>query len=285
MLLPHFDRPLSRPPEGHFRINQNSPHAVGLVGWWPMLADRGGDSIKSYIGVNDGAFNGTGWVALPGRGYAVDFPDTSDYVKMPDPASALHNASKFTISIWALTDTLTGGDANLRQLISPASEQAVITRLDTSTDKLQFYARRGSPGFQGMGPAESQVLVADTIYHFSFVWDQGLSSQRLKLYTNGILDGTADASDFPTDNSEQDLYLGSHTGTQRFWSGQMSDLRIYSDAKDAAFAWSLYAPETRWDLYLPVQRIWPAIAAAAANAPTGHIQGPLYGPLGGPIAA
>ncbi len=86
MLLPHFDRPLSRPPEGHFTINHLSQQANGLVGWWPSLATRGGNLLRDLSGFSrHGTFAAdTAAQNTPEVGWGNAFDGTGDYIEVAD---------------------------------------------------------------------------------------------------------------------------------------------------------------------------------------------------------
>lgn len=280
MFLPHFDRHLSRPPDGKFTLNRNSPQADGLVGWWPSLASRGGSVLRDLVYGNNGAFTGdTNWQSNPEIGAWLDFDGAGDHVQMADRDEySLNTTGGLTVCAWAAVDTQFTRSVIVSK--GAASNYEWALKFENSTNlKVFMWTLAGS---NYLTATSSTTYVMGTLYHTAFT---AILDTEVRLYENAVEVANDISSSGSYGNGTSVVRIGERGDGQDDLNGRVGGIRIYNRSLYPAEIWQLYAPETRWDLYLPIQRIWPAVAAAAANAPTSHLLGPLYGPLGGPIAA
>jgi hypothetical protein len=246
-------------PSIPFTVNRASPQARGLVSWWPPLFGRGSALASDMSGSNlTGTLTSVTLDPNGTLGKAWLFNGTSSQFDMAD-IPTFKSSTSFSVTAWFNTNTLSGGDSNLRYLvakegISNASAEFMI-RLDTANDKLQFYIGGGS-----YDVAEA-VVAADTWYHMAGTYD----GVNIRLYLNGLqaastgrTGATGTTTVTPTIG-----YLFQSSAAQRFWSGYIGDVRFYNRDLSPGEVLSMYLPQTRWDLYQPLLPTAYYVPAAA----------------------
>jgi hypothetical protein len=104
-------------------------------------------------------------------------------------------------------------------------------------------------------------------YHYAAVWRPG---SGLYLYVDGRQDGSNTSATTTMRAVDELQFGGAFGGGSRdlpTLAGAMSDARFYSRALNDAEVWSLYDPQTRWDLYyVPGRRVFVDLAAAPGGA-------------------
>lgn len=210
----------------------------GLVGYWKF-------NEKTFNGTNDEIVDASGnnnhgtailgtTVSTEGFGNSAMFDGAEDYIAFRDdsgvevdstPLSLLNIETSMAVSVWFRTNTLTGGDDNLRYIVSKeganSSGTSFILRLNTSTDKLEFYL--GGTSYVGVS---SGVLSQNTWYHAVATWD----GMTMYLYINETQVGNITKSD-ETGTTSIPVRVGSLNvgdGNARNWSGEIDELRIYN---------------------------------------------------------
>lgn len=268
----------NRPPNYPFELSRVSPQARGLIFLLPIgvnqlsaslpLVDRIAGKVGSFSGHAD-------YRIIPELGNGYYFDGTGDYISFA--SQDILNPTHVSLSAWAysisnanqpcMAGKAAGTEATDRQyLMDMASSERLYWRIyDSEGDVTQALEANGLP-------TGSWQLILGT-------WD----GTNALLYRNGVQ--VASASDARTLNSTAGvLEFGRFpTYNGQYWNGYLTDLRVYNRGLSANEAWQMYDPATRWDLYLPVRRIWATVEVAAGVAPTGVLYGPLMGPLGGPI--
>lgn len=170
------------------------------VGYWRL--DEGAantctggtnDACNSGNGASslDGAFNGSPSYVLNGKyGKAVTFNGSTDYIDLGNQ-SALYTKGAFTISAWIKP---TGGAGTQRAIFcdyeATGTTSNFCMKLDTN-NKIEFFWDNSTST-----PIATSTTVTslNNWYHVVGVWDGTNSSTGLKLYVNGVLDGTADTT-------------------------------------------------------------------------------------------
>jgi len=256
----------NRPPSGRFTINRDSPQAKGLVAWRPMLASQGTSVtrdlvrglVSSFSSYNDWesdnefgivpAFNNAMFCTLGIGGFGTWIGATTP----------------FTITAWARANQTNARDVIIADWdASGANESIFIEFQSTGTIRA---SRRGT--FSAITSTSSYI--AYKWYHIAFVWD--LTTEY--LYKDAVMEvSVADAANTNAGNTTAlgrggayaDLYL----------TGSIADIRFYNRGLFPAEIKHQYAPETRWDLYLPAAppRFWSIPVAA----PPGGVAMPIFG--------
>jgi hypothetical protein len=246
MLYLPFDGKTS--PSIPFTINRASPQAKGLAAWWPPLFGRG-SALASDMSGRDltGTLTSVTLGADGTLGKSWLFNGTSSQFDVVD-IPTFKSSTNFSVTAWFNTNTLSGGDSNLRYLVAKEgignTDAEFMFRLDTVNDKLQFYIGGGS-----YDVAEA-VVAADTWYHMAGTYD----GANIRLYFNGIqaastprTGATGTTTVTPTIG-----YLYQSGAPQRFWGGYIGDVRFYDRALGAGEVLAMWQPQSRWDLYQPL---------------------------------
>jgi hypothetical protein len=195
-----------------------------LVGYWTF--DEGtGSTTYDYSGQNaTGSWQGTptGTIGYysPGRigNWAGAFDGGSTYVAIPT-----ENLSKgFTYSVWLNPSC----NLDQRDMIGGG-------------DFFKFSGGGGNIETSGWFSTPSYVSTAYTpatnTWQYAAVTFDGIGS--VMLYKNGVSLGTFSVSGFSGVTSK---YIGSESGSNRFWCGLIDDVRIYNRALSAAEIAAMY---------------------------------------------
>jgi len=232
-----------RPPDGLFEINRASPQAIGLVGWWPPLRSHGisilHNMAEDYPGTIGPAVT---WdthaqlgAILKGDG------STSTYIS----TAFVPIADQGTVAVWGAINSANDGLVGVTGVW--ATTNGVRIASNTSDNfRLQI----------GLTLRDTTIPVAyGDLYHLVITGD----GSTARFYINGV-ERDSWAYTIGGDNTDP-LYLASiynSSTAAASWNlnGYLGDVRIYDRALSPDEVWQLYDPATRWDLYLPVQRIW-----------------------------
>jgi hypothetical protein len=207
-----------------------TPPPPNIVAWWP------GDGHPNDIhGSNNGTFVGatysTGEVAQ-----AFSFDGANDFVNVPDAAS-LH-VQTFTIDAWVNPTDLT-------------QDRAILIKAALSTGGNDFaYGLRVLNGGQAEGRitdaagASASVVSAlalstDVFQHIALTYDGAI----MKLYVNGVLDGTTATTLTPLTNVNP-VTIGAwqsvSLGVIQHWAGRIDEVEIFDRALTATEVGNIY---------------------------------------------
>lgn len=256
-------------PNYDFTINSESPQAKGLVGWWPTLEKQGRilhEFVRGNFCIFPGGAENPSLLSTAERGHVLYY-DGNDYnTSVKD--SPISGNNPFSLVCWANTDDTgtTAGDAF--QFV------AFQIGLHNATGKSAYIAiNEDAIKFQGFGIVSLNYFPPSPI---NGVWKHIVATYEgggaINLYVDGnfIANGTdVDAFDIAV----REVQIGSGVGSGgpwRYFEGSLDDCRIYNRALTPIEVYQLYAPQTRWELYQPIQRDVFAFVAAAAGL------GPVY---------
>lgn len=248
-------RPFQRAPLGQpFTLNPASQQAVGLVAWWPTVNYRGIGPLYDYVGGLHAARTGTTNLVVPDReiGQALTINSTN-YWTVTDSA-VLDFTGNITLSYWWYTGAFASGTeygVMGKGGNYPNSIVQWYASKPAFTSVLDFRIGDGSDTFYA---AETETttginLLTDTLYHMAL----RRNGTVLETFTSGWKnrEQTWDFSAGAMYTGTDDLYLGRAAVATGI--GRVADFRIYNRALSDAECIALWAPQTRWDLYLPVR--------------------------------
>jgi hypothetical protein len=120
----------------------------------------------------------------------------------------------------------------------------------------------------------------DTWHHFALTYDGGILAAGVDLWIDGELKSKASSTDGTgtVDTSTADFVIGAHTVN---FDVSIGPIAVYDCVLLPTKLYSLYTDP--YAMLRPRRVTLGKAAAAAANAPTGHLYGPLVGPFGGAI--
>lgn len=211
---------------------------ASLVGYWPLNEGTGTAAVDDSGRKNNGTWSGTqagasGYYgagsAWPWGGY---FNGSNDWVDVPVSAS-LNPTAALTITAWIHPSSVSSGEYELVRRESQFS-------LTMVSQVVKFWLNSG--GSWANVASTGNVLTAPGQWYFIAVTWDGTSP---KIYINGMLSTTgANYTAALTNNPSYDTFLGVLSNTSNaksyFYSGSMSNVRIYNRALSAAEISSLY---------------------------------------------
>lgn len=255
------------PPRAPVAINWHSPQARGLHWYWCLAQARGANHViepRENHAIWQGAPT---WVTDDERGVVLSFDGSDDYL------STTHEIypPQFPISIsaWFRTSTSNGGcvvgNGNVQTGTSSGYEQLLYL---TDSGVITWGYKSGSYVCQ------SASGYNDGAWHNVVATTDGVKGKE--LYVDGELVDTHSNTDQSFQIGwwrigHQTLQFWPNEPTSYFLNGRIDDVRIYNRALTAPEAWAIYAPESRYDLWLPVRRLYVVIAPAGGT--THSLQG------------
>jgi len=189
------------------------------------LKESSGSAVDSTGNGNTGTFAGNLPTQINGEVYkGQDLDGSGDYID-GGAMSSIEGVGAFTVSAWMKTDTLAAPVPNLRCALvmeaASAGTSTFLLRMDTSTDKMNFYVPTAAWGTA----VESNVLTTTPIYHFAGVYN---GSQYI-LYQDGASVGTPQSRTGNTNSCSNNLIIGKYgNGAGREWDGILDEIRISS---------------------------------------------------------
>lgn len=256
--------PIGQPPfQWSGEINRTSPQAHGLTSLFhPLMHWR--DLIGGYqmTPVGNAAANGVN--AQIGHTYSLDGTDDCAYVTLPDA----WKLQQFTISAW-IKPMATGFNMVFSTVPRGAAADGRGTMLLLSSYQLYLAIGNGTAyTYSNLGA----YMSAGATYHVAGTYN----GANMIVYINGRQDSikaatvTISYADKSTSHGPNpaSAYIGgyhsainSSPGTTADilydFNGQIGPVSLYNRALSAAEVWSLYDPQTRWQLYAtPEYRRW-----------------------------
>lgn len=239
---PVFAQWITKPPPG-VSVNWVSPDAQGLVGYW-LLNEGTGNQAGDLSGKgNHGTLYGPTWV--PGKdGWALSFNGGSDSINCGSKSSIdLNTANGFSIGVWANFNAL----GNLDQMLIKSDSINWATPSDydyrigkNTSNNIQFAASNGSSHIMLLITSTAPITVAGGWYYIVGTWNGTTSTNGIKVYVNGKLEGqgtaTGSVSGMTTANS---LRIGGYPAVNGM-TGQLDDLRLLGCVLSAAEVKQLY---------------------------------------------
>lgn len=232
-------------------INKESQQAMGLVAWYSAQG-RSVGMAEYLVGYAAAVQNSPGRRIDPVLGRGVDLNGTNQRINSVDIEDV---TGPFTISIWAILDTLPGVGAT-RELVNKGDSLGGYTLWHVNSGGTH---QVGSTTLNAGGNTLTSVnytLPTATPFHLSATFD----GANCRYYFNGQQIGTAQANTRNPAAIAKPLTIGAfgyYTPSggdltpNRWTDGAIFDVRIYRRSLSAAEIWRLYDPQTRWELYQP----------------------------------
>ena len=168
---------------------------------------------------------------VPYSNYSINFDANSlDYIQVANPGNIIgYGESAFTFSGWINADTFGGASQDgIFGRYQDASNRVTIKLTTTSPyDGIMLQIQNGSTN----GYSEwYNILTVNEWYHICAVYDgsQSTQSNRLKLYLNGLDQGTRDAGfgTIPTTTTNMTASTPLDIGNDRRISGRLFDGKV-----------------------------------------------------------
>jgi peptidoglycan/xylan/chitin deacetylase (PgdA/CDA1 family) len=200
--------------------------------YWSM--DEGGGAV---VGDEDGGYDGEliagSWITGPFGG-ALRFNGSTDYVQIAN-ATVFDPRSRMSVSLWYRTSALMTGKAAVAR--DSATYKWLITYFSASSGSIYHYIRQAS-GTTYAGWAGGAALLADGEWHHAVMtFDRWLSSERLKLYFDGVEKATADCYNEEISDGSEGVQIGKWTN---YFQGDVAEVRYYNRTLTVAEVQLLY---------------------------------------------
>ena len=156
---------------------------------------------------------------------------TNDYVSIPDSDSIDFGTNdNFTVEAWVKADSNqpdTGNPSNdIIEKWSASGGYPFVIRYIRDTGEIVVARYDGS---KASAITSSVTINDDQSHHVAFVKE----GSELRLYINGVLDGTT--TDITTGNTQNNspLYIGRRGNNKNYFKGEVDELRIWNTARSA----------------------------------------------------
>ena len=210
----------------------------GATSAWSLASkDASGTTIYDLVGTNNGTSANTPVFVADQNGVsgqAMSFNGSSDYVDCGNASNLTTTSGGFSVSCWARLGSTTGD----RRILHKGGQDN--TNYDyalsfTASETIEWACSKTSGDMSGVDTDDTYNTI-DTWYHIVGVYD---GASTYTIYINGSSVATSSITYSSTNYS--DLYLGEkNNGTQKF-TGSISDIAIYSEAKSATWVAQQYA--------------------------------------------
>jgi hypothetical protein len=228
-------------------INRESQHYKNLLYAWPAI-NAAGNRWEEAGGTGRDIVLANGAVRTAGKfGSEVRFDGTNDYGSVALDLSA-HNS--LTLSFWMYWNAYANDD-DLCMEFTPTANSNNGWFLDPNDSGDGRFSFR-------VGPASGQYYrftrpSAAAWHHYAFRFNRGVAGASVVWVDgNRVALSTIEAETSLSGNfANSTLYIMSRAGSALFGAGRYADIRIYKGMIQGSVVRSLYAPETRWDLYSP----------------------------------
>jgi len=236
------------------------PTTTNLVSQW-LLDEGTGTTATDNEGSNDGTITGATWDTdtdlahklatwknsnndtLVTGGYSFD--GTNDSINLGDNLDLEFNTA-FSIFSWVKTSDITNQGAVLDKYSGTGNEREYSVRINAQKLKISF----GDPSdgtFEGNYESDNNVISeVGKWYHVGYTYNAG----TVKTYLNGVeASGSTTNGSIPSSlyNGSSEAHIGGDEGNSVPFEGDISDVRVYSEALSASDIWSLYADSVEPD--------------------------------------
>jgi hypothetical protein len=245
-------------------LNSGSNHAKGLYGWW--VPTHGGWVDLAHGHRYPGTLtNGASIGQADARvgGLCGTFDGTDDNV-LGSTSTDLDVPSGicFMVSIWCRLDTV---NSTWRGLVTKSREAAGFWGIwITNTNKYHFRC--------GGGNFNSTTTVTTGLHHIILRNNTPTGAGNLTGFIDGVKDATTGSAATMSDGTYAMRIGCAYDGAvYEALHGQIYDVRVYravSTNFSDAFCYSLYDPQTRWDLYQQPMRPRFVVPTAAGGGRT-----------------
>jgi uncharacterized protein (DUF362 family) len=192
---------------------------TGTQGLWHFSEGSGTATYDKTTNDNDGTISGATWTADGRFGYGLDFDGQNDYVEVPDDPS-LNSAGPITIEAWIKPS---GDPVEYSEIVDKEGSWGYSFILNDNR-LLHLWVGDGADWTNAVG---TTVLQDDSWYYVAGVSD----GDSIRVYVNGVQDGTATAQGPPGSTAGVPLRIGRGNGALlRWFNGIIDEVRFSNRA-------------------------------------------------------
>jgi len=215
-----------------------TPASTGLLAYWPMTKtpdDLSPGDVNN--GVKNSGVSGT-IDRFDLSGGAYKFNGTTGYIDVPSTLALMLTNTDFTVNAWVNADNTSTSTNTILSKVQPGSHGGYY--IDISAGPSGTGLLHYSPGAT-FPQAYSTSAVGGGWHMTTLVYS--LSTGKLYIYLDGVLNNTIINFPFPAGGITADLFIGKNNpivNPAEPFDGGMSDLRIYTQALSATDVTNLY---------------------------------------------
>jgi len=218
--------------------NEISNDESSITAHW----DFDGDALD-LVGSNDGSVSGA--ILTTDRfgdsNTAYDFDGSNDRIQISSPVVAT-GQDEYSISAWFYWGGGGGGTDGRRFIFEAYPNYVISLCVSTgSTPHLQAYSHTTGGGPTAVG---STVIVAN-IWYFATITYKEATTDGLRLYLNGKLDGKGTTTG--TLSASSGLYIGTYrSANNRWFDGKIDDVKIFDEVISDKTREDMYFKNAHW---------------------------------------
>ncbi|MFH0891145.1 MAG: DUF2341 domain-containing protein [Candidatus Falkowbacteria bacterium] len=180
---------------------------------------------------NNGAVNGATW-DIGKYGGALKF-DGDDHVVIDDNSNQ-DTGGQLTVSHWFKADA---GMIGKGMVMHDNSDYKYMTYMTSTSSVITFYVKTAAGTINiGYDCGPDNCFADGKWHHFSGTFNRTLSTNRAKVYIDGILETEGVGYDSDISSGDEGIYIGRWGSA--YYSGYIDDVRIYNYARTPAqVAW------------------------------------------------
>ncbi len=194
----------------------------------PTPTTGGGNSYWTFDDCTgrDSSTNGctgvlqNGPACVPGKcGSALQFDGVNDYVEIPSACTTV--GGQMSLAFWFKPSQLLDASSGRKDLAKKFLSYWMLLNFPSADGKLAFVFNSGAPVVK----STTATWLANTWYHIAATYD----GAQMKIYVNGVLEGTTATTTAPVINSNP-LQLGGNTDQGFYYPGALDEARLYNRA-------------------------------------------------------
>lgn len=186
------------------------------VGSWSFEEGAGTVTADASGNGNHGTLMNSPTVTIGKVGQAMNFNESNTYITVPDHVS-LQLTTKLSFSTWVY---FTGNQANIDTVFMKNNSNSQYYGMYLSGNRAWLYTPTG-----GIATTPASIP-SSTWTHIAMTLDSTLPNTNVKMYVNGVLNGTANHTTAIGSTVGQSLTIGRDSVNGRYFGGRIDELRL-----------------------------------------------------------
>ena len=263
-------------PNWPFVFNRQSPQAIGLRQWYPFSPGKG-DILFNLAGTSFGRItdfnNGPLWKPNPYTGVpGLRCDGTDDYVNFGN-LNTFTGLLNYSLTLWFSVNAAPGVFDNIvgKELVGSNFPEFRLIQLNDAVEYFHHHEDAGTAA--GVSGGDLSTWVIDEPHLCVVTYSNIGGTRLLTLYLDGVEVDTAVPSGEIWDGSSNLFLAAADDASLPSGPADMTfhDLRFYTTTLPAATVRHMWDPQTRWDLYYELGRVFYSVPAVVAVGNPWHV--------------